>query len=914
MPVPEVVGRDLELARLRGMLQSAVEGRGGALVLRGPVGVGKTTLLAEVARMAVPLGARVLSTTGVHSEVHLPFSGLYGLLRPFLAHSDRLPAPQREALESVFGRAPGGAPDAFLVSLAALELLSEGAAETPLLLLVDDAQWLDAASATAVGFVARRVEWESVLVLLAVRDDAPGVAGASALAEVAGLPVLPVGGLDATSAAAVLDAVAPELRREVRARVLSDAAGNPLALVELPTALGTEQVSPAASLPLTQRLLDTFGSRLDDLSSVTRTVLLAAALDDGEEPAAAWAAAGHVLGRTVGSAKLQPAVSLRLVELVPDHLRFTHPLVRAAVLQRSTDAERRGLHAALALSTTDQDRRVWHRAAASDGEDDALSAEMRELAHRYAAQGTWAAAVTALERAADLSTTTAGRAGALLQAARLAYNFGRRDEVARLVGRLTPQSLPAHLRPMWGYLNSQATSAPWSNRSAVPEAARAAEEFLRLGEVGEAVDVLVSVALSCWFSRVEQSERDLVLAATDALPLPSDHPINAFITTFVDPVSRGRQALELAAQTPPEAVGGEGLGAYLVGYATLGAWAPDLGLPLLAVGIRELRRQGRLGQLTQALVGQAWAGMHLGNAAIALPAAQEARRLAPDTRSAQWGACASLAEAVVVADQGNAERAEQLIGAAEAAFLDDLATSMLSLVQHARGRAALAEARYDDAFDHLRPLFDPHDDAYHPNIRVFAISELAEAASQVGQSAVAAAAVADLEPVAARCPGSQLVVGLACARAMLATGAEMDAAVHAALSAGRGAWPSLRARTLLRHGMVLRRERRVAEARGPLRAARETFDALGFVPWAERARQELRASGETSRAAVPTAVDVLTPQELQIAQLAAQGLSNRQIGQRIFLSHRTVQYHLHRIFPKLDISTRAQLAVALATG
>ena len=350
----------------------------------------------------------------------------------------------------------------------------------------------------------------------------------------------------------------------------------------------------------------------------------------------------------------------------------------------------------------------------------------------------------------------------------------------------------------------------------------------------------------------------------------------------------------------------------MAGAAAQAVWAHDLSILFLTPAAAGLRAMGALGTLAQALVMQAWGCVHVANPPLGLSAAEEAETLARETGQPRWLAAATLATASIAAMRGESSAAEILATEVERTFLPAGANPMLALVQFARARAALADGRNADAYDHARQIFDESDLAYHPFLRSWAVADLAEAAAAVGAHEEARALIAPVEAIEAKVHGPHLRAELGVARALLADDSHAPDSFAEALAAVEAPWPYHRARLLLAHGSWLRRHRNVADSRRPLRAARDLFDALGFEPAAERARQELRASGETSRRRVPEAWDQLSPQELQIARLAADGLTNREIGQQLYLSHRTVASHLYRVFPKLGVTSRSQLAAMFA--
>jgi DNA-binding CsgD family transcriptional regulator len=906
-PTSGLIGRKREIDRLAGMLAD-LPGRGSALVIRGDAGIGKSALLDVVAAEARADGVRVLSATGVETEAGLPFAGLHRLLLPVIPAMERLPPPQRAAVQSAFGRSDPAGADIFLVSLATLDLLAESASRTPILVLAEDAHWLDEPTRTVLGFVARRLEMEPIALLLTVRDDAGD------FFERSGLPSLRLNPLDGADAGALLDMTAPGLTPEARALVLDTAAGNPLAITELPNVLSGDRLPTwlfAAPLPLTGRLERLFSGRLADLPGETRTLLLFAALDDGGGLQVVLAASEISEARRFGPDDLAPAVAHGLVAVESDRVVFRHPLVRSAVYQNAVAAQRRAAHAVLAsVYDDDPERSVWHRAASRDHLDDEVAGELETLSVASLRRGAPAAAAAALERAAELAPEPRRRSELLVRAADLEFQLGRPDRAAQLLHEARPADLGERDRVLWSMLREMTDQRSWSGAGRLVSFARMTGEMVTAGDVERAVQALEAIALRCWWSNPDQATRDRLVETARMLPLPEDHPSRLFVLASCDPVREGAGVLRHLAdiaverEADPNAL-------LMLGTAASASWADDLAMPFLSAAVDGLRAEGRLGVLVHALVGKAWSAVHTANAAVALPAAEEAYRLARETSQLRWGAVAQLAEATLAAERGQIVRAEALAAEAEALLVPIGANPLLSLVQLARGRVALAAGRHDDAYDQLVRIFDPADVAYQPLVRPMAITDLAEAAGQVDRREEARRHVAELEDDLAGGRPPMLWAALSCVRPVLADGDEAGRLYEAGLETDLRSWPRHRARLWLGYGKWLRRERRVAESRVPLRAARETFDALGFRPWADQARQELRAAGESSRRPPEAALDQLTPQEFQIAKLAAEGLSNREIGQQLFLSHRTVGSHLYRIFPKLGITSRFQLREAL---
>jgi len=899
-----LLGREPELAAIDELLDNTDE-RGGSVLIRGEAGLGKSALLEEADRRASRRGMTVLRAAGVPSESPMAFAALHRLLRPQLARISELPGPQAAALSSAFGMSNGAAPDLFLIALAALELLADAAADAPLLVVVEDAHRLDADTSDVLAFVARRLDSEPIVVLFALRDGHPSRLDAAELPE---LTLAPLGERDS---ARLLDAHAPGLALDVRRRLLDVARGNPLALLELPRA--ARDGSPAsARLPMTDTLERAFSGRVSLLPETTRTVLLVAALEETGALGAVLEAASAVAGRTIGAGELAPAEAAGLVELGDGGVRFRHPLVRAAIDHGAPRSARQAAHAALAdAHAGDPDRRVWHRAAARSSPDDAVARELEDVAASALRRGAPAVAAAALERAAELTADRAARGRLLVSAAEMEFDLGRSDLALRLLDQARPLELGRRERLRIAVLLEGADEDGWSGPERVAILAATAAELALADEPERAVRSLLIAARGCFWGNAAQETRDVVVGAVEGLGLPDDHPALLAVLAAADPVRQGARVIDRISRMAPDA-GGDPAAMHLVGTAATAVCAFDLSLGFLAGAVDGLRAQGRAGLLAQALVSQSWAALHLAKATLAESAADEAARLARETGQPRWALAAEMVQATLAGERGDLERAEALASRAEAELLPVGAQAMLALVQFARGRAAVAHQRHRDGIDQLARVLDPSDVAYHLIVGAWGLADLIEAAAQTGDRERAERHLADLEVLAGMTQASFFRAALAYARPLLASDDEAEALYDAALGRELVAWPCYRTRLLLAYGRWLRRRRRVAESRAPLRAAKASADALAFDGLAESARRELRAAGETSRPRAPDVRDRLTPQELQIAQLVSEGLSNREIGQRLYLSHRTVGSHLYRMFPKLGVTSRAQLAVALA--
>jgi len=900
--VVELLGREDELARLYDLIDG-IDRPGGALVVRGEAGIGKSALLAAATERARHRGVTVVSTTGALSEARLAFAGLHQLLLPFLDGLELLPHPQRRALEAAFGIAEGDAPDLFLIGLAALGLVAERAADTPLLFVVEDAHWLDRPSAEVLQFVARRIESDPAVLLFAVREGVPSCF------DGADLPELHVAGLDQEASNTLLDLTAVGLTPELRGRILDEAAGNPLALIELPAAAAEVGTSAARSdpLPLTARLEQTFASRLTTLGPDVQRLLLLAALDDVD-----LAELSRAAGTPLEPEGLAPAVVAGLGTLDAGGFRFRHPLIVSAVKQTATADELRRAHAALAEALAEEpDRAVWHRAAAASGPDETIAEALDGTANRATLRGARDVAVSAFERAAELTAEPQRRAKRLFIAGERALEVGRSTDAVRLLRAAREIGLPAAEHAIASFYLEIAEST-WSGSATIRDFARIARELVDSGEGKRALEALATISVRAYWERLDDQTRRDVAAISDEIVVPADDPYRLYVLGSVDPLGRGKQVIEQVRGLSPVGMS-DAEQLFDVGVAAASVWAWNLAFPFLRAADSSARAQGRLNLLAPTLVFEAWTDLHRGAVRAAIPRAAEGARLAEGTvRAMRYVVAARLAHAIAAAEQGEDEAPERLIAEAEALLLPLGANPMLALPAFARGRLALANERFSEAYEHLVRIFDPEGVAFHPFVRGWALADLADAAVRGdGDLDTVRGYLAEWEQVAQEIRAPHLQVQVAYATAILARDAVAEKHFRAAIAAGHEDWPFYVARTQLAYGAWLRRHRRMTQSRAPLREAAETFDALGLLRYAERARRELRASGERVRSRSAGGWAQLSPQELQIAQLAAEGLSNREIGEQLYLSHRTVESHLYRLFPKLGVSSRAQLRDAL---
>jgi DNA-binding CsgD family transcriptional regulator len=904
-----LLGR-LEEQQLLTSLLDDVSIRGQALVLRGEPGIGKSRLLSEAAGEARDRGMTILTTAGVQSEAHLPFAGLHQLLRPVRGRAADLPSVQHAALDAAFGMTDEVAPEHYRIAMAALDLVSDVAADAPVLLVVEDAHWLDRPTSDALAFLARRIESDPILLLAATREGYPSV-----LLD-AGLPEHTLAGLDEVTAAALLDAAAPDLPLVARTQILRGAAGNPLALLELPTVAGRheDQQSASGGLPLTERLEHAFAARVADLPEGTRLVLLVAALNDEDTLSEILRAAGAVAGTQLDVDAAASAAEAGIVDTDLQSIRFRHPLIRSAIAQSAGLADRRRVHEALADELGDHpDRRAWHRAALLSGEDEDVAVELEQAGTRARQQGATPVAVTAMRRAAELGEPSS-RSRRLLCAAGFAVELGRPDVVVPLLDEVSRLDLGVLDRARVTWVEETALTRPLDGKRFAALIA-AAEQAGAAGDHDLHVSLLWLVASRAWWvDPGPEVRRALIDAARRLGDADAEDPRVFAVHAYADPLGHAGGVLARLERAALDAGHVDTDAASFFGPAALVVGAFDLGNDFLATAIHGLRTEGRLGHLPRLLTLHSSMAARIGDWDVALPGAEEARRLAQELGEPQWQAAADTVVSLVAAMRGDEEQALLMAAQAEAVAEPVGANITMAFAQFGKVLAALAGGRHADAYAYAERLFDPNDSAYHPVISSWLIADLADAARHIDRVDAARERVAQVAASAGERPGTWIALGLRHANALLAELADAGDRFDEALAGDLSRWPFQRARIQLAYGQWLRRQRRVANSRAVLRAARDTFDALGCTQWGDQARGELRASGERSRRRAPEARDQLTPQELQIAQLAGEGLSNREIGQRLFLSHRTISTHLYRVFPKLGITSRSELSGALGPG
>jgi DNA-binding CsgD family transcriptional regulator len=891
------------------LLDQVRGGRGTVLVMRGEAGVGKTALLEYVAGRA--RGCRLARVTGVRSEMELAFAGLHQLCAPMLSRAERLPVPQREALRTAFGLTQGPPPDRFLVGLAVLSLLSEVAAERPLVCVIDDEQWLDHASAQALGFVARRLAAEPVGLVFAAR--VPG-------GELTGLRELTVAGLpDADARALLSSALAGPLDARVRDLIVSEAGGNPLALLEVPRGLTPVQLAGGFGLPfaapLPSRKEDCFRRQLDALPDPTRRLLLVAAADPSGDPVLVRRAAAR-LG--IPSQAGDPAVEAGLLEFGA-HMWFRHPLVRSAAYRSASPQDRQAVHLALAEVTDpriDPDRRAWHRAKAAAGPDEEVAAELESSAGRAQARGGLAAAAAFLERAVALTADPARRTERALAAAQASLQAGAFGQALELLVLAEAGPLDELQAGRADLLRGQATFVSGLGSDAPPLLFKAARRLEPL-DLGLARETYLSAWMAAMFAGRLAGAGDLleVSRAARALPAPADppRPADLILDGLALLVTDGPAAAAPALRHVVSAFAGPGISAaeglrwgWFAQAAASALWDDDAWRAMLVRQVRFARDAGALDQLPIMLGVLGTAVVWSGDFAAAASLIAEADAVCEATGSR----AAPFAAMMLASLRGDQAEAAPLI---EATIAQAAAGGQGIAVAYAHWVAAILAnglARYDEARAAARHASE---DTFTLHISMWALPELVEAAARTGNTEVATGALERLVETT-QAGGTDFGLGLeARCRALLSGGTAADELYREAIDRlGRTRLRPELARAHLLYGEWLRRQGRRVDARGQLRTAHDTLDAIGMKAFAERARRELIATGEKVPKRSVEAHNRLTPQEEQIARLARDGRTSPEIGAQLFLSARTVEWHLGKVFTKLGIGSRRELHAALA--
>jgi DNA-binding CsgD family transcriptional regulator len=898
-------GRRAECAELDRLLEALRSGQSAILVLRGEAGIGKTALLGYAAELAE--GCRVLQAVGVESEIELPFAGLHQMCAPLLAGLDRLPPPQRDALGTAFGLTSGARPDRFLVGLAVLSLLSDAAEEQPFLCLIDDAQWLDQSSLQVLAFVARRLEAESIVLVFAVRE--PGE-----LDALAGLPELRLEGLtDAHARELLASVVSGPLDERVAERIVAETAGNPLALLELPHGSSPAELAGGfaltPALPLPGRIEDNFRERVERLPAESQRLLLVAAAEPIGDPALLWRAAERL---ELGPEAAAPAEGAGLLTLGA-RVTFRHPLLRSAIYRAASPEERRSAHQALAAVTDpeiDPDRRAWHRAQAALAPDEEVASELERSADRGRERGGLAAAAAFLERSAELTPDPAHRVQRELTAAQANHEAGAPEAALKLLTAAEVGPLDELQRARLERLRAQLAFALRRGSDAPPLLLAAAKRLEPLNAELARETYLEALAAAIFAGRLG-SARGVVEVAEAARAAPQaprparaiDLLLDGLTSRFTDGYAAGvpplRQALDAVS-------GDDGHTEDDIHWLWLACriapdlWEDETWHELATRQLQLARDAGALTLLPLAATYRAGVHVHAGEFAAAAALIEEADGITEATGNAPLG----YTSLVLGAWHGQEAQALELIEASR----EDAAVRgegrAITLAEYATAVLYNGLGRYREALAAAQRASE-HDDL---GLYGWALIELVEAAARSRQPQLAADA---LERLSERTglSGTDWSLGIeARSRALLdeGRGAE-DLYAEATERLGRCRIKVHLARAHLLYGEWLRRENRRIDARETLRTAHEMFSTMGAEAFAERAARELLATGEKARKRTDDARGQLTAQEAQIAELAREGHSNPEIGAQLFISPRTVEYHLHKVFTKLEISSRNEL-------
>lgn len=910
-----MTGRRAERAALDQLVAALRAGESRSLVIHGEAGIGKTALLDYLATRET--GVRVLRAAGVESEMELAYAGLHQLCAPFLDRLDRLPAPQRDAMQVAFGISSGPAPDQFVFGLGLLGLLSQLAEERPLLCLIDDQQWLDCASAKSLAFVARRLGEESVGMVFATRVRR---------IEVTGLPDLPVAELPEADARLLLDSVLRgPLDARVRDQIVAETHGNPLALLELPREASAAELAGGFVLPragsLTGALEESFRRRYTILPVDTRRLLLIAAADPTGDAALVWRAA-ELLG--IGPDSAVDAADSGLAE-IGTQVRFRHPLVRSATYWSASGADRQSVHRALGEATDpalDPDRRIWHFAEAAPGPDAELSDDLERSAGQALGRGGLAAAAAFLERAALLTLDPARRGERALAAAEVKVQAGRFDAAIALLATAEAGPLDERQRARIDLLRAQLAFATSRGGEASLLLLQAAKRFEPADAVRARETYLDGISAAAFAGRLASpggTVLDLSRAAitAPAAPLPPraiDHLLDGLATNFVEGYPAAVPGLRAAlANNPGETSAAEELRwMWLFNEAALHLWDDQRWNTLSARYLQLTRDVGALIELPLALSTRAMMLVFTGELADASALIEE-QAAASEATGINLGPYAAAylaamrgrgAEATALADDILAEvpRRGEGIGIAIAEWTK-------ALLHNGTGNYQEAMAAAQRALHHQE-----YPDCHYPGIGNWAAHELIEAAVRSEMTDTATEAVEWLTEMTTA-SGTDWALGVgARSRALLAQGDDAERLYREAITRLDASLVRTDlARAHLLYGEWLRRERRRVDAREQLRTAHQMLESMGMSAFSDRARRELLATGETARKrSAPTVTAELTAQEAQIARLARDGLSNPEIGTRLFISTKTVQYHLRKVFTKLGITSRGQLEYVLS--
>jgi DNA-binding CsgD family transcriptional regulator/tetratricopeptide (TPR) repeat protein len=902
-----LLGRESERETIERLVAGARGSRSGVLVLHGEAGIGKTALLQYAVEQAD--GLRVLTGAGIEAEAELPFAGLHQLLWPLLDLAAELPEVQAAALRGAFGLSADRVEGRFLVSVAVLGLLTAAADAQPLLCVIDDAHWLDAASADALVFVARRLQADPIAVLIGARD------GDARTFDAHGLPALRVDGLSADAAGALIDAALPAV---VRDELVDVTGGNPLALLELPGALSEDERAGRAplrlDLPLNERIERAFMTRVEPLGDGARRMLLLAAADDSGEVGILLRAAEGV---GVGADALDAAERAGLLTADGPRVRFRHPLLRSAVYHAAGFADRRAAHEALAAALGDEadvDRRAWHRAAAATAPDDEAAEALALTADHAASRGGHAAAARALERAAELDSDPRRRARRLVAAAGSSAMAGRIGHAVALLDRAEPELQDPMDRGMAMRVRGMASMAigrPADAHVMLADAARALLPADRPVALSLMMRACMAAALAGDPGAIHAMLAELDTEPRSEAELFPSRLMNGISRLIAGDPAAGvagiQEALALAENVEVlEQVQQAGGGAVFVGDWPQARRHFDRAIVLA-------RERGALQVLAETLGLRAIIALWERRLVDAASDADEAVRLADDIGHGNARALPVTVLAWLAGLRGDEAACRHHADEVLALSLERGLALPAGLATWALAQLDLGTGRWDEALLRLTAIEEVRPGFGHPFLPVLSSWDRLEAAVLAGRPDVAERTLARFAAWAQAAPAPWAVPVLADCRALTAAPGEADAHFEAAIESIDRTGTLDRARIQLHYGEYLRRERRRIDARVHLRAALDGFEWLGTAPWAERALRELRATGEKARKRDISPLAELTPQELQVARLAGEGATNKEVASQLFVSPKTVEYHLRKVFAKLGISSRMEL-VGLELG
>ncbi|SMG18731.1 ATP-binding protein [Agreia pratensis] len=903
---PALIARENEIAAIRNAVKAASR-TGSTLLVSGDAGLGKTSLAFAAVEYARWAGLDVLQASGVQAEEDVPYATLHQLLHVLRDRVADLPPPQRQALQSAFGESQES-PSIFLASVAVLTLLSERATSAGLLIVIEDIHWVDPATRAVVSFLARRMAAEPILLILTARPSRI----ADELADSPDVQHISLEPLDEPQARRLLAERRGPMAAAVQERVLTEALGNPLALIELSSVADRIGEISAASTPLTKRLESAFAHRLLDLSSIERSVVLVAAVTAEHRQSEILAATSRLVGEDVDAQTIDSLILLDLLHRSRGEVTFRHPLVRSAVVQTATPAERARAHRAVAsLLPVGTDRQLWHLAVVADLPDEKLADALEQSAARVHEAGDAVTAMTAFRRAAELSPHLEDRARRNYRSAAIAIRLQQLTEAQQLIDEIGHQTTDPGLLARVAWLRQ---SIPGSELQTgqFDATIRIADELHRAGRTEHAVTVLMTVGRQIWPTVAEGPFWRSMLEHTLGYGLDVLDPRVLWMKAHGSPGTASQEVRQALESIDPDS-------GFTVHQLNMLADASTMVGDVQRVDsfmrptIEGLRREGQLPLLSMALLTDSAVQSLTGRFRLMRSTADEAQRLADEAQQPFLGIAGYLHGQIARATLGEPlaiERLRELYPASAAVLDRNPYRQMMMLTQ---GISDAGEGRHLDAYVRLRPLVDQNEPGFQWAWGLlFAFPHYVDAAARSGHHAEARERVAEVEARTGLAESENLRSQLAVARALLGAGdgdvsADSDAAFRIAIDATSNVLPYWRARSMLAYGERLRRQRRITEAREQLRQARAEFDRMHVVRWATVARNELEAAGEHSPRRPVDPGSLLTPQEERVASQAAEGLTNKEIAERLFLSPRTVATHLHAVFRKLEITSRSEL-------